>query len=176
MKKVNIKKIIFSIGFFVLGLAVIYGEGYYRTTLLKETGTLKVFLSTKNLKPVVFDVANEGIPKRIFQPGKISISSGHGPGIFYKGKDSVSVQVKSTGFEGDVNIDSTETSFDKNTGTFKKPLKSGSAVNLSVTLDIPRSKISSKVISSGNIEFTDTKSGKLLATVPLKIINSSVKK
>lgn len=170
----RIKKDIISIFIFVLSSLPIIGVGFYKNTLKKESLSLKVNLVDKNTKSVIFDIAEEGIPKRLVQPGKISISTGSGAGIVNNGKEPVLVQVKAEGFTGDVQIDSSDSSFEEQTGKFVKPLQPGQGLNLGIVLDIPRHNINESLVSNGNIEFTDSKSGKLLAKLPVKVINSSV--
>lgn len=173
MGKIKIKNILISTFIFVLATAFILGEGFYRKTLAKETASFTITLNNKSTKPVVFDIANEGLAKRLVQPGKISISSGHGVGVFNKGKEPLFVQVKAKGFSGDVDITSTEVSFEKETGKFDKALKPGAGINLSITLSIPRDEIKRNTVTSGSIEFTDYKSGNILGELPIKVINST---
>lgn len=175
MKKINIKKVIIFAVVFILGVFIVVGEGVYKKALAKESVSLGVTLPGDNVKPIVYDIANEGIPKRLAQPGRISIATGHGAaGIVNKGKDPVSVQVKVSGIDGDVQLTSTDTSFDIETGKFNKAIQPGKELNISVLLDIPRSELNKKIISDGKVEFTDYESGKVLATLPVKVINSSV--
>lgn len=174
MKKINLKKIAIFLLTFVIALLVGVGEGYYRKALANESAAFNVALSGKGAKAITFDVAKEGLPKKIAQPGKISISTGHGAGIKNDTKEEIALQVKAEGFPYDVQVTSTDTSFNAETGEFSKALKPGSAANLSLILDIPRNKLSHNKINTGNLKFTDGKSGKVIAQIPVNIINSSV--
>lgn len=160
---------------FVLAVFLVVGEGLYRKALSKESIQLGVIIPSKSTKPIVYDIANEGIPKRLVQPGKISIATGHGAsGVINKGKEPVAVQVKAEGFSGNVQITSTDPSFVKQTGKFTNPIQPGKDLSLSIILDIPRSELNNKSVNNGNIQFTDYNTGKLLATLPVKVINSNV--
>lgn len=175
VKKINIKQIIIFTVVFILGVFVVVGEGVYKKALAKESVSLGIALLGDDVKPIVYDIANEGIPKRLAQPGRISIATGHGAaGVVNKGKEPVSVQVKVSGIDGNVKLASTDPSFNLETGKFKKAIEPGKELNISVLLDIPRSELNKKIISDGKVEFTDYESGKVLAALPVKVINSSV--
>lgn len=175
VKKINIKKGIIFVAAFILGVLIIVGQGSYKKTLAKESVQLGVNLLGDSVKPIVYDIQNQGIPKSLVQPGRISIATGHGAsGVVNKGKEPVLVQVNVTGISGDVQLTSTDISFEPQTGKFKKAIEPGKELNISLLLDIPRSELKKNVISDGKVEFTDYESGKILATLPLKIINSSV--
>lgn len=176
MKKENIKKILIPTVIFVLSIFIVIGEGFYRTTLTKESISLGVAIPSDNAKPIVYDIANQSTPKRLVQPGKISLATGHGsPGIVNKGKDPIAVAVKAEGFSGNVQITSKDPSFVTETGKFTNPIQPGKDLNLSVILDISRKEIKNNSVSNGNIQFTDYNTGKLLATIPVKVINSKVR-
>lgn len=171
----RIKKGIILSVIFVLAAFIVVGEGLYRKTLSKESIQLGAIIPSKSTKPIIYDIANQGIPKRLVQPGKISIATGHGAsGVINKGKEPVAVQVKVEGFSGNVQITSTDSYFEKQTGKFTKPIQPGKELSLSVILDIPRNELNNKSVSSGNIQFTDYNTDKLLATLPVKIVNSNV--
>jgi len=175
MKDKKIKDVLILSVIFVLAVFLVVGAGLYRKALSKESMQLGVIIPSKSTKPIVYDIAKQGIPKRLVQPGKISIATGHGAsGVINKGKEPVAVQVKTEGFSGNVQITSTDPSFVKQTGKFTKPIQPGKDLSLSVILDIPRNELNNNSVSNGNIQFTDYNTGKLLATLPVKIVNSNV--
>jgi hypothetical protein len=175
MTNKRIKEAIFSSVIFVLSALIIIGAGFYKSTLTKESVSFKFNLLGKDVNPVIFDIAQEGIPKKLAQPGKVSISTGKGAGILNNGKEPVLVQVKAEGFTGDVQINSSDSSFEKQTGKFVKPIKPGEGLNLGIVFDIPYRNINQSLVSRGNIEFTNLQNGKLIAKLPIKVVNSSIK-
>ncbi|EKQ57530.1 MULTISPECIES: hypothetical protein [unclassified Clostridium] len=172
MKNKNIKKIIVSFMLFITTSLTIIGLGYYKNSLSKETAAFNLKLNDKKVNTIIYDVANEGIPKRIVQPGKITVSTGHGVGIINDTNKTILVQVKAQNFACDVDIDSTDKSFDKESGTFTKPIQTGKGVNLNITFNIPRKNIGDKSVSSGEIVFSEINTGELINSVPIEIINS----
>lgn len=175
MNSKKIKKVIIFFTLFILAVLIIIGSGYYQKSLSKETATINLNLKDEKIKPITYDIADEGTPKRIAQPGKITVSTGHGTGIVNNTEKPISVQVKAEGFDYDIDIDSSDTSFDKESGTFTKPIGVGKGLNLSITLEVPRKNIENSSISNGEIVFTNVDNGELINALPIKIINSNVK-
>jgi hypothetical protein len=175
MNSKKIKRVIIFFTSFILAALIIIGSGYYKQSLSKETSTIHFNLKDEKIKPITYDIADEGTPKRIAQPGKITVSTGHGAGIINNTEKPISVQVKAKDFEHDIDIDSSDTSFDKESGTFIKPIEAGNGLNLSITFEIPRKNIENSSISSGEIVFTNIDNGELINELPIKIINSNAK-
>lgn len=180
MKKLNTKRVLLYFVTFTVGLFLIIGAGFYRKSIPKETGQFKLNISSsaenKETKAIVYDIQNEGIPKRLFQPGRISISTGHGGGIVNNGKLPLWLKFKTEGFNNEVKVVSTDPSYDKKAQSFKVAVKPGISKSVSVNFDIPRDKLNDKYnISSGNLVVIDSKSGKILAKVPIKVVNSKFK-
>jgi hypothetical protein len=167
--------IIFTVIFF-LSSALVFCAGYYRKSISGETSKFKLDLLGENApiptKQVVFDIQNEGTPKKFLQPGRISISTGHGSGIVNKSSEPVWVQVKTEGFIGNMKIESYEQGFDESTACFTKALEPGDTLELSVNLDIPQNAINEYLVSEGKINILDAKNSKLLGMLPVKVINS----
>ncbi|MDP4145079.1 MAG: hypothetical protein Q8936_11460 [Bacillota bacterium] len=173
MKKINLKQIIIFTAAFILGVFIIVGEGAYKKVLAKESVNLVLALPSDKAKPIVYDIAKEGLPKRLAQPGSISIAAGHGAaGVINKSKKPIALQIKVSGIQGNVQLTSTDPSFNIETGKFQKAIQPGKQISISVTLDIPRGELNKKTISEGRIEFIDYTNGNVIAALPLKVINS----
>lgn len=176
VKRIKPKHAVITTAAFILGAAVIIGGGYYRKSLALESPSIDAKFENKNqaYKEFVFDVQNEGFPKRLVQPGRISISTGHG-GILNKTGKPVLISVKTEGLPGSPVLVSSDESFDAKNGKFLKPLKPGKLLNVGVNLDIPRSAINkSHDVGKGKIIFEDSESGTVIGTLPVKIINSAL--
>ncbi|MFW2488543.1 hypothetical protein ACN077_08185 [Clostridium chromiireducens] len=173
MNKKNTRNFIISFIFFILATSIILLGGYYKTSLTKETYNFTLDLNDKKDKTIIYDVANQGIPKRIVQPGKITISSGSG--IINNTEKVVSLKVKAEDFPYDIDINSTDKSFDNDSKIFTKPIEAGKGVNLQLTFNIPIKDINKEVISSGTLVFSDINTGDLINELPIEIINSGSK-
>lgn len=175
MKTNSIKKKTNFILFFLISVLIIIGSGYYKTAVAKETAIISVNLKDEKIKTITYDIANQGIPKRIVQPGKITLSSGHADAIINNTDKPILVQIKTQSFNQDINIDinSSDKSFDKKSRIFKKSLEAGKGVSLSLTFNIPRGNIQKGLVCNGEIVFTNAENGDLINMLPVQIINSN---
>jgi hypothetical protein len=123
-------------------------------------------------KVAIYDIQNEGVPKRLVQPDKISISTGHGSGVTNSSDKPIWLSIKVTGVKGNVKILSTSPNFDEKSECCFKPLMPGEMLDVNVNLDLSDEALNNYLVSKGKIEFFDYKSNKKLGEVPLKIINS----
>lgn len=174
MEKKKILKLLLYSATFALSASIMVGAGLYKKSIPNESATFKVDLvagvENQTLKPVVFDIQNEGLPKKLVQPGKIAISKS---GITNKGIEPIWIQVQAEGFAGTTQITSSDPSFNEKDESFSSPILPGKTLSLSVNLDIPRQYIiQGYQISTGGIVLSDFKSGKLLAKIPVNVINS----
>jgi hypothetical protein len=178
----NHKLKIFSIStvIFLLSFSLVFGAGYYRATIPMESGRFRVDLplpaEKQVLETVTFNIQNEGLAKRLFQPGKIAIGTGHGGGLVNHGQTPLWVRVDSEGFYSEVEATSTNLAFDPKTNRFSIPIKPGESFVIDFDVSLTREQISHEgLIDTGKFLFFDDKSGQLLAAVPVQIINSKVK-
>lgn len=178
LRNVSFKRAAISVIAFGLGGLIIIGAGNYRKTLANEAPSFSASFEKGNetFKEFVYDVNNQGIPKRLVQPGKISVSTGHGGGIVNKTDKAILVNVKTEGLAGKSELGSTSPTFDKKSKKFVKPIKPGEALSLGVDLKIPRSLLSkNRIVSQGSVIFENANDGTILGTLPVKIINSAIR-
>jgi hypothetical protein len=173
IKKYNF--LIFA-GIFVLSVLLVFCAGYYRKSITSESGKFNLELAfdkrVSKSATAVYDIQNEGIPKKLVQPGRISISTGHGSGVVNGSEQPVWLAVNVTGINGTAKIASTDPIFDGKSECCTKPLMPGDSLDLNVILDLPKEALKNYLVGRGKIEFSDYKSGKKLGEVPVKIINS----
>lgn len=177
--KVSVSGIILSIVLFMVGGGLVLAAAQYPKTY-SESGTMRVELNTDKpfevSKPVIVDIKKEGLPKRLVQPGRISISTGHGAGIVNKGTKPVNLGIRLTGLPDNTELTSTDKSFDSETGEFRKVIDVGGSISVTIELDIPRSQISSSSqLIFGKLEFIDLDLDSVIMEIPISVINSGVK-
>jgi hypothetical protein len=162
---------------FVLSFSLVFCAGYYRKTIGMEAGRFQLELSSKQgiskSKAAVYDIQNEGIPKKLLQPDKISISTGHGSGVANTSENPIWLSVKVTDMKGSAKVLSTNPIFDEKTECCIKPLMPGEVLDINVNLDLPKEALNEYLVSKGKIEFFDYKSNKKVGEVPLKVVNSN---
>ena len=179
-KKGWIVSILVTIVLFAAGVGLALAASQYPKTLA-ESGSIRVELNAEKPvqagKPIVVDIKKQGLPKRLFQPGRISISTGHAAGISNKGTTPLNLAVHLEGLPENTKLTSTDQSFDSSSGVFKKPISAGNAVALTIGLKIPRRQISSNYqVASGKLLLINLDTGGVLSEIPISVINSSVQK
>lgn len=180
-KKGWIVSVLVTLLLFAAGVSLALAASQYPKTLTAESGVIKVDLNTgkpvQDAKPIVVDIQKQGLPKRLFQPGRISISTGKAAGISNKGTVPLNLAARVEGLPENTRLTSTDPSFDSSTGVFKKPVAAGNAVVLSIGLNLPRRQISGNFqVASGRLLLINQDTGSLLAEIPISVVNSSVKK
>jgi hypothetical protein len=178
LKNVSFRRTAISIIAFGLGGLIIIGAGTYKKSLTNEAPNFRASFEKGNetFKEFVYDINNQGFPKRLIQPGKISVSTGHGGEIVNKTDKAILVNVRTEGLPGKPELESVNPSFDEKSKRFVKPIKPGESLSLGVDLEIPRSLLSKNhIVSQGSVIFEDANDGTILGTLPVKIINSAIR-
>lgn len=158
---------------FIAMFGAVNGLAYYRSFVADERGMIKVSLShDAGTYPVVVDITKQGLPKKIFQPGGITVYSGHSGGITNKTSDDLNVIVKFEGFSCPVVFESTDKDFDLLTGELMRTLTPNQAFAMGIELEIARDQLSQKAIAEGQILFINADNGDVLATVHVSVVNS----
>lgn len=157
---------------FISMALITIGSGYYRQAVAKEKAQFTLALpAEKQNTEVLVNIAEQGLPKKILQPHRILITSGHSGGITNRGKEPLLVKVQLEGFKGEVLLKSTDQSFNSQTGMLTRPLKENQSFNLEVEFNLPKESIKECEVNKGNIIFLNSKTGTVIGNVPVKIIN-----
>jgi hypothetical protein len=171
--KEQIKKSLLTLCLFIFMAGITVGSGYYKKSVSSERGSFIIALpAKKDNQEVLLNIAEQGLPKKLIQPNRISISSGHGGGIINRGNESLWVKVQTEGFLGKVQLESKDPSFNHETGVFSRPLKPNQSFNLAVNLTIPKGKLKGHTVTEGNIKLINSKDESLIGNIPVRIINS----
>jgi hypothetical protein len=172
MKKTSSRRITIDTVIFLSTGLLMLGLGHYRTLIPREVVILNYSLASGEETGLTVDIQDQGLPKRLVQPGRISITSPAMP-LDEKGAPHW-VQVTTKGFEnGKVNFSSRNPSFDNISGTFSSEFQPGESVNLTADLQFSHLTAWTKSsISEGAIVFTDYRTGEALGEVSVRIINT----
>lgn len=159
-------------------LVVTVWAGRYSQSLRRERGSFEVVLGAaadaRASRSVMVDLMDQGWPKRLAQPHQISLTTGHRGGISNQGDQPVWVEIRAEGFPGRAIVSSTDPGFDRSTGRLTRPLKPRAAFSASVDLQIPKERLKRREVGSGVIRISDYKTGKLLSTVLVQVVNSAI--
>ncbi|MEW8987871.1 MAG: hypothetical protein AB2401_12900 [Bacillus sp. (in: firmicutes)] len=168
MKNAIVKTILF-----LLTIGIVLSAGLYRTALSAERAQFQAKIPGKDNFPIVLDLANQGWPKKLIQPGLVSISNGHGPmGIQNISKENLNVQVVLKGFPSEADLEIPELEYDEETYALKQPLKPKQSFKIDLSVEIPKEYRNKLVGFSGEIQFINQKDQSILSSIPVHIVNS----
>lgn len=165
-------KTMFSILLALLSLALVFGLGWYRSSL-SEGANLNFSLPQKvaegKIRPVIADLAGNGLPKRILQPGLVRLSS---HGLVNKGTKDYNLQFELTDNCLPVNYIVQDSAWDKKNLLLNRPFRPGESLAINIIFDVPKELQNNNIIYEGNLKVFDYQTKEQLALVPIKIINS----
>ncbi|MDR0647751.1 MAG: hypothetical protein LBF92_00235 [Synergistaceae bacterium] len=171
-RKVSVKHAAANALIFLSAGVLMLGLGHYRTLIPREAGTLNYLLASGEKTSFTVDVQDQGLPKRLVQPGRISIAA---PMMSLSEKGgSHRVRVTARGFEnGSVNFSSRNPSFDSALGVFSSEFHPGEVINLTAGLRFSHlTAWTQPSISEGVIAFTDYSTGETLGEISVHVVNS----
>ena len=160
--------------FFVM-FAFTLSLSFFAKQTARERSEFRVILTpaaAQGVRPAVLDLANQLLPKKLVQPSKVSVTTGHRGGIINKTQEALWIEVATRGFESKHQIDSLNIHFNKVERRLMTPLNPGEGFIFSVDLELPKDKLKESTVDSGVIEIINYQTGQLLAEVPVSIINS----
>lgn len=157
---------------FILMFGVALSGGIYRNAIAAESAKFKVSVPGNSAKTIVLDINQQGLPKKLIQPGMVTISSGHGKGdLVYKGNKPAFIQFHFYNFPGKVEV-RYRGPYDEKTGRILKPFKPGDSISVDFGVELPAEVRNQAVVFTGEIQLIDWKSNKMIGKIPVKVINS----
>jgi hypothetical protein len=173
LNKKRTKSIITASFLFVFAMVFALGAGMYKNTVSAERAQFEAKIPDKNNAPIVLDLAAQGMPKSLVQPGRVQIANGHGPtGILNNCKADLAVQVVLKGFPGDVELELAEVEYYEETFKLKDKLKPGESFKMELLAEVPKEYRDQLIAFSGEIQFVDPTDGMVLSSVPVYVVNS----
>lgn len=177
MKKKRYSTLLIIISFISMAFFTI-GAGYYKKSLaVEQSSTFKIpIIGDGNTnekyidKTTVINIEQQGLIKKLVQPNVQTVKGT----IINKGKEDLSLQLDYKGFNGEVIISSSDNSFESSSHKFNSVLKTDKSFNINILLNEPRNKINQHEVSTGIINVVNLKNNKIIGSVPIKVINSSV--
>lgn len=161
---------------FAAMFALTISASFYTQSLARERAIFQVIISDpaqpQTARPVFLDLANQGLPKRIAQSNKISLSTGHRGGIVNRGTEPLWLSVATQGFKSQVDINAHDIDFDHTGKRLLRPVAPFRGMTFNVDLTIPREIMGEEQVDSGVIQIYEYKKGQLLAEVPVTIVNT----
>ncbi|WP_027416598.1 hypothetical protein [Aneurinibacillus terranovensis] len=152
--------------FFVVMAGITLGGSYYNKAMGAERGSFSGTISEKTEVAVV-DLANQGWPKYLLQPGGVSFSSGHKKGLTFADGKPHQVQIKLRDFIGETHVETDLPGFDEKTGKSSQTLAPQKDFYFALNLNIPSNRCKRYEVCSGTVQFIDQKTDHMCLQVPL---------
>jgi hypothetical protein len=171
--KKKLKNSIVAIILFLLTIGLALGAGTYRNIVSAEKAQFQAKIPAKHSSPIVLDLAKQSIPKKLAQPGLVSLSTGHGPmGITNDSNKELVIQVKFKDFPSKVELEMPGVQYDEKTYILKQPLKPKQLFKMDITLEVPKEYRNKLIGFSGEIQFLNHKDNTILSSIPVHVVNS----
>lgn len=171
-KRINPAKVGGLLLFFGLGLAVYFGAGLYKASLGAEGFKLTVNIQDPpgevTTRPVIFDVAREGLPKKILQPGRFVLSGSRG--ISNATTKELHVTVQFQGFTVPYQLSSTSAQIQGQ--ELFLSIQPGQAGGFDLNFDLAREVLDKRLILDGTVIILNRDNGTVLQRIPVRFINS----
>lgn len=165
---------IVAIILFILTIGIALGAGAYRSSASEERAQFQAKIPANDNAPVVLDLAKQSWPKKLLQPGKVTIYTGHGPmGIRNVGKEPLFIQVLLTEFPDEVHLEMDGIEYDEETFAFKNALQPGQLFKMDLSVDIPKEYRTKLIGFTAEIQFINQKDQSLINSIPVHVVNSN---
>lgn len=156
----------------LISTSIVVGAGYYKSSI-KEGGSFSIKLTQNTKYPsnataVTIDLAGNGLPKKLLQPGVIRISS---KGIENKSNKAYSLQFVLTDNSIPVKFNVKDNDWDEKNKVLSS-FQPGDKTSLELLFDVPKEMLNNPQIFNGALEIIDYQTKESLTAVPIKIVNS----
>ncbi|HWR38647.1 MAG TPA: hypothetical protein VN611_04035 [Patescibacteria group bacterium] len=162
--------LLIAIGFFFA-----LGYGYYKNAVAKEqtSGLIAVAEgSLKSDKPIIFELNDQGLPKKWLQPNKVLISNFL---IKNDGDKPLEVQVNTITFANEVLLESGAPGFQKPTTELTRTIAPGKTLRVKARINLAELPVNQIHLQRlGEIQVSNKQTGQILARTPVDVRNSAV--
>ena len=177
MEKKRYSILIIIISFILMAFFTISAGYYKKSVAIEQSSTFKIpIIGDGNTnekyidKTTVINIEQQGLVKKLVQPNVQTLQGT----IINKGKEDLSLQLDYKGFNGEVIVSSSDNNFDSSSYKFNSVLKTDKSFKIKILLSEPRNKINQHEVSAGFINIVNLNNNKIIGSVPIKVINSSV--
>lgn len=158
---------------FVLGFGAPVAGGYYSKNVSSKEGNKGELMfppdKKKGVKPAEIDVAKFGSLKRTLQPWTVRIYTS----VNNKSKESRRVGVVLENCPVPAKWHVTDYTWDAETRAIREPLPPGKKFGVYIFVAIPEELRHRPVICDGRLKAVAPETGEVLATLPLRLLNSA---
>ncbi|EIW17130.1 MULTISPECIES: hypothetical protein [Pelosinus] len=167
------KSYLSSVMLLIVGISFALGFGYYKNAVAKEQATVTVAINGEHIaatKSVVFDIADQGKPKKWLQPNQILIASYL---IKNESKNPLAIQVEAVDFVKQVVLEVGSPDLQKPSAIYMGTVESGKTLRVKVKMDLADQHFSQTKQQIGVLQIVDIQTGALLGTTSVYAMNST---
>jgi hypothetical protein len=167
------KSYLSSVMLLIVGISFALGFGYYKNAVAKEQAAATVAINGERIaatKSIVFDIADQGTPKKWLQPNQILIASYL---IKNESKNPLDIQVEAVDFVKQVVLEVGSPDLQKPSAIYTGTVGSGKTLRVKVKMDIADQHFSQTKQQIGVLQIVDTQTGALLGTTSVYAMNST---
>lgn len=161
-----------SVMLMILGISFAIVFGYYKNAVAKEQATASVAVNGGGAvatQSIVFDIADQGTPKKWLQPNQILIASYL---IKNEGVNPLDIKVEAVNFDKDVTLEVGSPDLQKPTDNYTGTVDSGKTLRIKVKINLADQHFSQTKQQIGVLHIVNTQTGASLGTTPVYAINS----
>jgi len=173
MKKLNTYSRLFTALSIVIGITLAIGYSYYTKAMAKEQITTSVSINSNSvslLTPIIFDVADEGVAKKLLQPTHLIARYQ----IKNEGQESLTIKVAAVNFTCPVIVDTGAPGLEKPTAAYVTTLAPGKSIRFKIRVDLPSTPLNATKFSLGTLRIMNQQTDLPVGIVPVYAMDSTV--
>ncbi|SFL31436.1 hypothetical protein [Pelosinus propionicus] len=167
------KSYLSSLMLLIVGISFALGFGYYKNAVAKEQAAATVAINGESIaatQSIVFDIADQGMPKKWLQPNQILIASYL---IKNESKNPLAIQVEAVDFVKQVVLEVGSPDIKKPSAIYMGTVESGKTLRVKVKMDLADQHFSQTKQQIGVLQIVDIQTGALLGNTSVYAMNSS---
>lgn len=172
MKKINTYSRFFTVLSIAIGISFAIGYSYYTKAVAKEQITTSVSITSNRiglLKPIIFDVADEGVAKKLLQPTHVIARYQ----IKNEDQEPLTIKVEAVDFTCQVIVDTGAPGLEKPSAGYVATLNPGKSIRFKICVNLPTTHLNQSKQSLGTLRVINQYTGLPLGIVPVYAIDST---
>lgn len=158
----------------VAGISFALGFGYYNNAVAKEQAKTTIVVNDGGALPtksIIFDLVDQGTPKKWLQPNAVLISNYL---IKNEGANQLEIKVEAVNFARDVVLEAGSPDLKKSSNTYMGTLKPGKTLRVKVRINLVDTHFSQDKHYLGVLKIVNQQNDALLGITPVYAINSTI--
>jgi hypothetical protein len=157
----------------MIGISFAVGFGYYKNAVAKEQITASIAVNsegTATTKDIIFDIADQGRPKKWLQPNQILIASYL---IKNEGMNPLTIKVEAVNFAKDVILEVGSSDLQRPSSTYTGTVNPGKVLRVKVKISLADNHFSQTKQLLGVLQIINEQNGVSIGNTPVYAIDST---